>query len=131
MSLYQTEKLPTPHEAIAVVSNDLPQRTLTVRLSDLANGYTRLLWKEAFQALRRSEEGGLRSGHPTVYASTPTAHQVAHATTGDAVFGGMLRFTFPSGVEAYQQLISKPVTATVWLDRSSRRFINVNLKHSL
>jgi hypothetical protein len=86
--LYGSERLPHPHEAIGVVSNDLGSRTLTVKLSDNANGYTRLLWREGWQALRRSEEGGWRNGHSTVYASTPQAYQVAYATAGDAAFGG-------------------------------------------
>lgn len=101
-SLYATEKLPSPHEAIGVVSNDLPNRTLTVRLSDAANGYTRLLWKEAFQALRRSEELG-RYGDATVYASTDSAYQVASARAGDADFGGLLQFAFRPGEQAYAQ----------------------------
>jgi hypothetical protein len=82
-----------------------------------------------FQALRRSEERGWRNGHPTVYASTPQAYQVAHAVTGDADFGGMLKFAFPSG-DVYTKLISQPrLYASVWIDRSSNRFINVNFKH--
>jgi hypothetical protein len=104
---FATEKLPQPHEAICVVSNDLASRTLTVRLSDLANGYTRLLWKEAFRALRRSEEVGMRDSHPTVWASTPQAYQVAHATAGNTDFGGMLKFVFPPSEQAYTKLISK------------------------
>jgi hypothetical protein len=74
------ERLPQPHEAIGVVSNDLSNRTLTVRLSDQANGYTRLLWKEAFRALRSSEEGGWRNGHPTVYASITAARPTVSTT---------------------------------------------------
>jgi hypothetical protein len=130
VSLLARERLPQPHEATGVVSNDLPNRTLTVKLSDTANGYTRLLWREAFRALRSSEEGGWRNGHPTVWASTPQAYQVAHATAGNADFGGMLRFAFPSG-DAYTKLISKPgLYATVWIDRGTSRYINVNLKHA-
>jgi hypothetical protein len=122
--------LPQPHEATGVVSNDLANRTLTVKLSDQANGYTRLLWREAFRALRASEEGGWRAGSSTVYASTPQAFQVAHATAGSADFGGMLNFCFAPGVEAYTKLISSPgLTATVWIDRGTSRFINCNFKN--
>jgi hypothetical protein len=129
VSLYATEKLPQPHEAIGVVSNDLANRTLTVKLSDGANGYTKLLWRQAFQALRGSEEGGWQNGHPTVWASAPGSFHVAYATAGNPDWGGQLKFTFPSG-DAYTKLISKPgLTATVWIDRSTNRYINVNLKH--
>jgi hypothetical protein len=71
----------------------------------------------------------MRDSHPTVWASTPQAYQVAHAVTGNADFGGMLKFTFPPGNQSYSQLIGKPVTATVWIDRSTNRFINCNFKH--
>jgi len=120
--------LPQPHQADAVVSNDLANRTLTVRLSDLANGYTKLLWRQSFEALRRSEEGGVQDRHPTIWASTPQAFQIAYATAGDAMFGGLLKFAFPSG-DAYTRLISKPVTATVWIDKSRNRFITCNFKN--
>jgi hypothetical protein len=129
VSLLARERLPQPHDATGVVSNDLANRTLTVRLSDQANGYTRLLWKEAYRALRRSEESGWRDAHSTVWASTPQAYQVVRATAGDAAFGGLLKFTFPPGNQSYSILIGKPVTATVWIDRSTNRFINVNFKH--
>jgi hypothetical protein len=129
VSLLARERLPQPHEATGVVSNDLSNRTLTVKLSDQANGYTRLLWREAFRALRSSEEGGWRNGHPTVWASTPNAFQVAYAQPGSPDWGGQLKFAFPSG-DAYTKLISKPgLYASVWIDRSTNRFINVNLKH--
>jgi hypothetical protein len=128
VSLYASERVPPPHEAVAVVSTDIPSRTLTVSLSDLANGYTKLLWRESWRALRSAEEAGLRSDHPTVYASTDDAYQVAHAVTSIPDFGGQLRFTFADG-DAYVRLISKPVTASVWIDKSRNRFINVNLKH--
>jgi hypothetical protein len=82
------------------------------------------LWREAFQALRRSEEGGWRNGHSTVWASTPQVYQAAYATAGDATFGGMLQFKFQPGEQAYVGLISKPgLTASVWIDRSRNRFI--------
>jgi hypothetical protein len=131
VSLLARETLPQPHEAIGVVSNDLAQRTLTVKLSDTVNGYTKLLWRQAFQALKASEEGGWANGHPTVWASTPNAYQVAYAQPGNPDWGGQLRFEFPIGAEAYTKLISKPgLTASVWIDRGTNRFINVNLKHA-
>jgi hypothetical protein len=130
VSLLARERLPQPHEATGVVSNDVSNRTLTVKLSDQANGYTKLLWREAFRALRSSEEGGWRNSHSTVYASTPQAYQVAHATAGNADFGGMLKFAFSPSEQAYTKLIGSPgLTATVWIDRERHRFINVNFKH--
>jgi hypothetical protein len=121
------ERIPQPHEAVAVVSNDLATRTLTVRLSDLANGYTRLLWQQAWRSLRAAEESRARVS--TVWASTPTAYQVAFAVVGDAAFGGQLKFAFRPGEQSYSQLISKPVTATVWIDLSRHRFINCVFKN--
>jgi hypothetical protein len=95
-ALAATSPVPQPHEAVCVVSNDLSNRTLTVRLSDLANGYTRLLWREAWRALNASQEAGYWDHHRTVYASVPDAYQVVHAVTGDAAFGGQLKFSFPA-----------------------------------
>jgi hypothetical protein len=127
--LYGSERVPQPHEAVCAVSNDLSTRTVTVRLSDLANnGYTRLLWKEAWRALRTWEESG-SPRHPTIWASAPGAYQAAYAVTGNPEFGGSLRFTFPKGEQSYVQLISKPMAASAWIDKSTNRFINVVLKH--
>jgi hypothetical protein len=127
--LVATTKLPSPFGCVGVVSNDLAQRVLTVRISDNESGYGRLLWREAFQALRRSEEAGIH-GRSVVWASTPDAFQVAPVTAGDNIFGGLLKFAF-YGKETYTKLISSPgLTATVFIDRESHRFININFKSS-
>jgi hypothetical protein len=44
-------------------------------------------------------------------------------------FGGTLRFTFGRGETSFQELISEPVVATVFVDRNSGRFINCILKN--
>ena len=43
--------LPSPSAVDGVVSTDLAARTLVVRLSELAGGYARLLWRQGHQAL--------------------------------------------------------------------------------
>jgi hypothetical protein len=129
VSLFATEKLPSPHAVDAVVSADIPSRTLTVRISDLASGYQKLQWKEAWRAMKGAEEKGWRNT-PTLWADTADSSRVAFATLGDNLWGGLLRFAFAPGVQAFQQLISRPgLTATVWLDRSSHRFLSCNFKH--
>jgi hypothetical protein len=113
-----------------VVSADIPSRTLTVRISDIASGYQKLQWKEAWGALKRAEENGFRNTAPTLWADTADSRRVAFATLGDNLWGGILKFTFPPGVQAFQQLIGRPgLTATVWLDRSSHRFLSCNFKN--
>ena len=126
-----TTPVPQPHPIDAVVSADIPSRILTVRISDLASGYQKSQWREAWRALKSAEEYGWHSSSaPTVWASTDSSYRVAFATLGDAVFGGLLKFHFPPGVQAFQELISKPgLTATAWLDRSTHRFINVTFKN--
>src|SRR5215211_6827680 len=105
---------PSPLAVTGIVDLDIPNRILTVMLSDSERGYSRLCWKEAYQALRRSEESGWRSGQPTVWAGTDRADKVASASAGDAVFGGLLRFHFAPGETAFTQLIGKPgLTAIV------------------
>ena len=125
-----TTPVPSPHEAIGVVDLNVSDRVLTVRLSDLANGYTRHLWREAFQALRRSEEAGIH-GQTPVWGNLPGADRVVYAMVGDAGFGGMLKFTFRPGETSYTNLISKPgLAATVWIDRERHRFISCNFKNN-
>jgi len=129
VSLLARETLPQPHQAVCVASNDLASRTVTVRLSDLANGYTKMLWREAWRVLRLAEEAGSVSLHPTVWTSAPGVYKAAYAVTGDPVFGGLLKFSFPKGEQSYAELISKPLAASAWIDKSTNRFINVVLKH--
>ena len=129
-ALAATTPLPQPMAVTAVVSSVISERVLVVRISDTASGYERQCWRTAFQALRRSEEGGWRDAGPAVYASTDTADRVASAVAGDAVFGGLLRFTFAPGEPSFVQLVGKPgLTCLVVLDRSSHRFLSVKFKH--
>ena len=122
MSLFATERVPQPVVMTGVVGRDLPARTLTVRLSELASGYERLHWKTAHQALRRAEETGWRTGR-TVWASAPGSFQVAPVVAAPA---GTLVVRFPSGEQAFQNLIGKPgLFAFVSVDRSTGRFIGV------
>jgi hypothetical protein len=118
-----TTPVPQPLAVDGVVFNDTATRTLHVRLSDQANGYTRLLWQQGWQALRRAEESGYTSAVPMVWASAPGAYQIAHGLPGEA---GTLKFHFPPGVAAYSELISKPgLTAIVTVDRGTHHILGV------
>ena len=123
-----TEVVPQPVAVDGVVFNDVATRTLTVRLPDNASGYTKLLWQQGWQQLRRAEEAGWpSSGAPWVYASTPSANRVVH---GLPVVGGQLAFHFPAGTAGYTELISKPgVVAIAVLDRGTHRFLSVKFLH--
>jgi hypothetical protein len=58
-----------------------------------------------------------------LYASAPGASDVAHATQDDY---GMLLVRFPSGVQAFAELVGKPgLSPLVSIDRSSGRFMGV------
>jgi hypothetical protein len=62
-----------------------------------------------------------------VYASTPTASDVAHAVPGDFQ---MVLFRFPAGNSAFTELVGKPgLTALVTVDRSAGRFVAVKFLH--
>jgi hypothetical protein len=125
MTTMATTPLPQPLAADGVVFNDVISRTLTVRLSDQANGYTRLLWREGWQALRRAQESGWRRDVPDVWASAPGAYRVAHGVPGE---GGTLRFHFPARTAAYTELIGRPgLAAIVTMDRSSHHILSVKL----
>jgi hypothetical protein len=128
-ALAATTPLPSPLAVVGVVSSIIPERALVVRISDTASGYERRCWREAFAALRRSEEGGWRDAAPAVYASTDKADKVASAVAGDAAFGGLLRFTFRPGEESYMQLVGQPgLTCFVVLDREQQRFLSVKFR---
>jgi len=123
-----TEVLPQPKAAIAVVFNDPSSRTLTVRLSELEDGYTRMLWARGWQLLRQAREAGWPpGGPPLVFADAPGSYRVVH---GVPEAGGALSFTWPVGKPGYAELVAKPnLTAIVTLDRSAHhiltcRFLN-------
>jgi hypothetical protein len=122
VSLFATEKVPQPIVVLGVVDRDIANRTLQVRPSELASGYEKLNWRTAHQALVQAEQTGWRSGG-TVYASAPGAFQVAHVVAGDFL---SLVAHFPSGEQAFSQLVGKPgLFAWVSVDRSTGRFLRV------
>ena len=122
-----TEALPRPRAAIGVVFADVVARTLTVRLSEGESGYTKLLWREGWQALRRAQEAGWPPGGPPgIWADVPGGRRVVH---GQPVDGGMLSFHFPPGAAGYTALIAKPgVRAIIVMDASSRRILSVTFR---
>lgn len=121
-TLYATERLRNPYALDGVVVNDLPLRSLSVRLPDTASGYQRLWWKQAWLQLRATVEDGWQN-HPFVWASTPSAYQVAHVQPGGFQ---TLVVNFPPGATAYSELISKPgLVAIVTVDRNTSRFTGV------
>jgi hypothetical protein len=121
------ERVPDPFRVDCVAFVDVADRSITLRVSDLESGYAKMWYRQAFRQLQTAEELGY-SDHPTVWASTPSKAQVAWAVTTDTDFY-RLKFSFPRGETAYQDLISKPVTASVFVDRNSGRFMNVALKN--
>jgi hypothetical protein len=116
------EALPQPQAIPAVVFLDTLSRTLFVRLPDKASGYERLLWTQAWQALRRSQEAGWPPGGADwIYADVPGAPRVVHGLPAD---GGQLSFHFPVGTRGFADLVSRPgVTAILTIDRGSQRFL--------
>jgi hypothetical protein len=126
VSLFQTEKLPSPFAVDGVVTNDLPSRSLGVRLSETASGYERLWWKQAWQQLRAAVENGWRN-NPYVWASTPTAYRAVHVQPADF---SMLQVTFPVGIAGYSELISRPgLYAIATVDRNTGRFTSLRFLH--
>jgi hypothetical protein len=107
-----------------VVFADVVARTLTVRLSEGESGYTKLLWREGWQALRRAQEAGWPPGGPPgIWADVPGGRRVVH---GQPVDGGMLSFHFPPGTAGYAELVSKPgLWAIVTMDIAARHILAV------
>jgi hypothetical protein len=121
--LTAVEVLPRPVAVDGVVFHDPATRTLSVRPSDLANGYTKLLWREAWTKQRHSQEAGWPlDGTPWLYADVPGAPRVVHGLPGDA---GVVSFHFPPGTAGYAELISRPgVIAILTIDAGSRQFLS-------
>jgi hypothetical protein len=72
-------------------------------------------------------EAGWAGGHPFVWASTPSAYQVAHVEPADF---SMLQVRLPVGTAGFSELISKPgLYAIVTVDRNSGRFLSVKFLH--
>jgi hypothetical protein len=121
MSLYQTEKLPSPLVLEAVVITDVLARSVAVRLPETAIGGARMWWKTAHTALKAAVENGW-ANHPYVYASTPSVSDAVHMQPADFQ---MLTAQFPVGVAGFSDLVSKPVYALVSIDRDKGRFMRV------
>lgn len=126
MSLFATEKLPSPVAITAAVSNDVLSRTLVVRLPETEVGYARLLWREAYQAYRAAEESGWRGNTAPLWATALGADRLAYAVPGDLQ---TMKFHFEPGKTVYAQLIAKPVAAIVTIDRGTSRFRTVRFLH--
>ena len=93
-------------------------RTLSVRLPQTEVGYSRLLWREAFQAYVKAEESGW-GGDVQLWAGD----RDAYAVPGELQ---TLNFHFPPSVAAYAQLVGKPgLYAIVTIDRGTSRFLSV------
>ena len=122
-----TEALPRPTSAVGVVDHDPVGRVLVVRLSEVEGGYSRLLWREGWTALRQASEAGWPAdGAAWVWANLPGARQVVHSQPAD---GLALSFHFPPGTPGYSQLISRPgLTAIIIMDASSRRMLSVTFR---
>jgi hypothetical protein len=62
-----TVPIPQPMAVDGIVTDDVVNRVLAVRLSELAGGHARLLWPaQGYQALAQAEEPGYRSKVPIV-----------------------------------------------------------------
>jgi hypothetical protein len=91
-----------------------------VRLPQTEVGYSKLLWREAFQAYRTAEESGWGGNTSPLWASALGADRIAYAVPGDLQ---TLKFHFEPGKTVYASLISKPVYAIVTIDRGLSRFL--------
>jgi hypothetical protein len=122
VSVQARERLPQPYAVVAAVSNDVVSPTLSVHLPQTEVGYGRLLWRDAYQAYQATEESGWSGGTAPLYASALGADRIAYATPGDLQ---TLQFHFEPGKTVYAQLIAKPLSAIVTIDRGTSRFRTV------
>jgi hypothetical protein len=127
VTLFATERLPTPLTISAAVTNDVATRTLIVRRPETASGYERLLWREAHQALTRAEDSGWRTAHPYVWGGAFGDSQIVHGSPGENL---TLLFHFPVGESAYAKLVGRPgLYGLATMDRALRRFMGCKFLH--
>lgn len=122
--------MPRPKAVVGAVFSDPLSRTLHVRQAEPVGGLERLLWRQAWLALRAAEAAGWPAdGPPAVWANTPSARQVVHGGPGD---GGTLVFRFPTGGTAgFGELIGRPgLSALVTIDLGSHWFLGVTFRHA-
>jgi hypothetical protein len=131
VSLFATERVPSPLAITAPVTIDIANLTLVVRRPENAGGSEKLLWREAHAALLKAEEAGWPRGTSFVYGSAPGNYQFAHATPGPYL---TLLFAFTVGTPAakvYAELVGRPgLSAFVTADKSTRHFLGVTFRHS-
>jgi len=127
VSLFATEKLPSPMAMTGIVSIDNWQRNLVVSRPDTLGGYEKLSWRTAHEALVKAERVGWGSATPTVWAHGAGETNIAWGLPGDKL---TLLFHFPAGKEVYTKLVSQPgLTCFVMVDRSSQWFTGVRFRH--
>jgi hypothetical protein len=130
MPIAATTPLPQPLAINAPVTVDFANMALIVRRPQDAGGHAQLLWREAHAALVKAEELGWPSNTRFVWGSGPRDYQFAHATPAENL---TLKFAFTPGTptaKIYAQLVSKPLSAFVTVDKSLRVFLGVSFKHS-
>jgi hypothetical protein len=127
-----TTPLPQPTAISAPVTIDYANMALIVRRPEAANGYQRLLWREAHGQLVRANELGWPYGTRFIYGSAPGAYEFGYATPAENL---TLVFGFTPGTpkaKVYAELLSKPgLSAFVLADKSTRLFLSVTFRHSL
>ena len=129
MSLFATEKLPSPMAMAGIVSIDNWRRNLVVSRPDTLGGYEKLSWRTAHEALVKAERVGWGSATPTLWAHGAGETNIAWGLPGDNL---TLSFHFPAGKEVYTKLVSQPGLACfVMVDRSSQWFTGVRFRHGL
>jgi hypothetical protein len=108
------------------VGVDYSERTLVVKRPENASGFQKLSWRMAWESLVRSEQSGWRSGR-TVWAHGVGQSDIAHGLPGDYL---TLLFHFPTGNDAYGELVSKPgLSATFAIDRAAGHFLSVRFSN--
>jgi hypothetical protein len=129
LSLFATEKLPSPMAMAGIVSIDNWRRNLVVSRPDTLGGYEKLSWRTAHEHLYRAEQSGWRSGAPTLWASGVRQTDIAYGVPGDNL---SLLFHFPAVADSpYSKLVGQPgLAAFVTVDRSTHWFMGVTFRHN-
>jgi hypothetical protein len=118
--------LPDPLAFAGKVTLDCGSRTLAMRPAEQGS-YGAVVWRQGLRELVE-DESFRRYGHtpPGVPAHTPSRRDVAR---GAPALDGSLRFRFPLRDPAYKELVGKPISAIVTVDRASGQILGVKFHH--
>lgn len=120
--------LPRPRAISAPVEIDASNKILVVKRPRDCSGYEAYLWRQAHETLTNAAARGSYNSDADVRCSAPGHPDLVRATPG-ANLELHFRFAGTSYEAVYTELVSKPLSAFVTIDRGTLYFLGVSFKN--